>query len=83
MTWFTFLCVCVIPSYISVSHAKKKKEIWQKTILACMFCFPKSGNSLVDLWTTITWSEMEKTYRIQNIQAKKVYSYALPLILVK
>ena len=28
MSWFTFLCVCVrvIPSYISVSHAKKKNK---------------------------------------------------------
>ena len=49
----TFLCVCVIPSYISVSHAKKKqqknqKKKFDKTFLACMFCFPKSGNSPFD-----------------------------------
>ena len=39
-----FVCVCVIPFYISVSHAqKRKKKKSRKAFLACMLCFPKSG----------------------------------------
>ena len=42
------VCVCVIPLYISVSHAKKKK-ISDILFLACMLCFPKSGNLPFDI----------------------------------
>ena len=49
MIHFSF-CVCVIPFYISVSHAKKKKKkIDDRLFLACSLCFPKSGNLPSDI----------------------------------
>ena len=45
MIHFSFW-VCMIRFYISVSHAKKKRRY---TFLACMLCFPKSGNLPFDI----------------------------------
>ena len=51
MSWFTFLCVCVCVCvcdsflHFSIARQKKSKKNWQQTFLACVFCFPKSGNS--------------------------------------
>ena len=41
------LCVCVCDSFLhfSIARQKKSKKNWQQTFLACVFCFPKSGNS--------------------------------------
>ena len=98
------LCVCVIPSYISVSHAKKHKKrnltidlfslyvlfsqirefaFWLSLIMhtyargcTCTDDIRKKQFSGVPS-RGLKWKD------IQNIQAKKIYSYVLPLILVK
>ena len=76
------VCVCVIPSYISVSHAKKHKKrnltmdlfslyvlyfINYAYICAWMHVHGRHLKEIV-LWATITWSEMGKTYRTYKLK---------------
>ena len=50
MSWFTFfVCVCVCDSLLHFSIARQKKKIDDRLFLACMLCFPKSGNLPFDI----------------------------------
>ena len=97
------LSVCVIPSYISVSQAKKKEkknltiDLFSLCVLFSQirgFAFWLSlimhtyadararttfGRNSCMGYHHVVWSGKN----IQNKQAKKVYSYVLPLVLVK
>ena len=48
-----FLCVCLCVWFLSTFHSiarqRKKKKIWTIDFLACMLCFPKSGNLPFDI----------------------------------